>query len=107
MTSVRAKRMRLRSAGSRFKNVFGRKIRRKSALRSRILFARTDVMHGPRSNSPLHFDMGWLWLVGSIKSWVSFAKESYKRDNILQKKPRTDSRLHFDIWNTYQIRTEK
>ena len=36
--------------------------------------------------------MGWLWLdptseqVGSIKVWVSFAKEPYKRDNILQKR---------------------
>ena len=27
--------------------------------------------------------MGWLQLVGSIKLWVSFAKEPYKRDNIL------------------------
>jgi len=32
--------------------------------------------------------MGWLRLVGSIKSWVSFAKEPYKRDNILQTRPR-------------------
>jgi len=31
--------------------------------------------------------MGWLWLAGSIKLWVSFAKEPYKRDNILQKRP--------------------
>jgi len=31
--------------------------------------------------------MGWLWLVGSIKLNVSFAKEPYKRDNILQKRP--------------------
>ena len=31
--------------------------------------------------------MGWLWLVGSIKLWVSFAKETYKRDDILQKRP--------------------
>ena len=30
--------------------------------------------------------MGWLWLVGSIKLWVSFAKEPYKRDDILQKR---------------------
>jgi len=29
--------------------------------------------------------MGWLWLVGSIKLQV-FAKEPYKRDNILQKR---------------------
>jgi len=31
--------------------------------------------------------MGWLWLVGSIKLQVSFAKEPYKRDDILQKRP--------------------
>ena len=31
--------------------------------------------------------MGWLQLVGSIKLQVSFAKETYKRDAILQKRP--------------------
>jgi hypothetical protein len=31
--------------------------------------------------------MGWLQLVGSIKLQVSFAKEPYKTDYILQKKP--------------------
>ena len=31
--------------------------------------------------------MGWLWLVGSIKLWVSFAKEPYKRDYVLRKRP--------------------
>ena len=31
--------------------------------------------------------IGWLGLVGSIKLWVSFAKEPYKRDAILQKRP--------------------
>ena len=31
--------------------------------------------------------MGWLWLVGWIKLQVSFAKETYKRDAILQKRP--------------------
>ena len=30
--------------------------------------------------------MGWLRLVGSFKLQVSFAKEPYKRDDILQKK---------------------
>jgi len=30
--------------------------------------------------------MGCLWLVGSIKLYVSFAKEPYKRDDILQKR---------------------
>jgi len=38
------------------KNVFGCRIRRKSALRSRILFASTELMHRPRSDS-LHFDI--------------------------------------------------
>jgi len=32
-------------------------------------------------------DMGWLMLVGSIKLQVSLAKEPYKRDYILQKRP--------------------
>ena len=31
--------------------------------------------------------MGWLRLGGSIKLQVSSAKEPYKRDNILQKRP--------------------
>jgi len=31
--------------------------------------------------------MGWLWLVGSIKLYVSFAKKPYKRDDILRKRP--------------------
>ena len=31
--------------------------------------------------------MGWLRLVGSLKLQVSFAKEPYKRDYILQKRP--------------------
>ena len=31
--------------------------------------------------------MGWLRLVGSLKLYVSFAKEPYKRDDILQKRP--------------------
>ena len=30
--------------------------------------------------------MGWLRLVGSLKLYVFFAKEPYKRDNILQKR---------------------
>jgi len=32
-------------------------------------------------------DMGWLSLVGSIKLYVAFAKEPYKRDDILLKRP--------------------
>jgi len=31
--------------------------------------------------------MGWLRVVGSLKLHVSFAKESYKRDDILEKRP--------------------
>ena len=34
----------------------------------------------------LKSDMGWLRLVGSLKRQVSFAKEPYKRDYILQKR---------------------
>jgi len=47
MTSVLAKRMRLHSADLLFQNMFGRRIRWKSAQRSRILFASTAVMHTP------------------------------------------------------------
>ena len=31
--------------------------------------------------------MGWLRLVGALKLQVSFVKEPYKRDDILQKRP--------------------
>jgi len=37
--------------------------------------------------------MGWLRLVGSLKLQVSFAKEPYKRDVILQKRPKILKRL--------------
>ena len=57
MTSELAKRMRLSSGDFLFQNVFGHKIRRMSALLSRILFASSEVMHRPRSDSLLHFDI--------------------------------------------------
>jgi len=41
-----------------------------------------DKMH-----YPCGVGMGWLRLVGSLKLQVSFAKETYKRDDILQKRP--------------------
>ena len=34
-----------------------------------------------------HGHMGWLRLAGSLKSYVSFAREPYERDDILQKRP--------------------
>jgi len=36
---------------------------------------------------PQRIHMGWLRLVGSIKVQVCFAKEPYKRDYVLQKRP--------------------
>jgi len=57
MTSVLAKKMQPHGADFRFKNVFGRRICQKSALRSHILFASTEVMHTPRSDLPLHFNI--------------------------------------------------
>jgi len=59
--------MRPHSAEFRFKNVFGRRIRWKSALRSRILFASTEVMHTPRSHSPLHFDIQNIYQIRTEK----------------------------------------
>ena len=37
--------------------------------------------------APKEHHMGWLRLVGSLKLQVSLAKEPYKRDDILQKRP--------------------
>ena len=39
-----------------------------------------------RSDIIFECHMGWLWLVGSLKLQVSFAKEPYQRDDILQKR---------------------
>ena len=45
-------------------------------------------MKKSRASSVLRcVDMGWLRLVGALKVQVSFAKEPYKRDDILQKRP--------------------
>jgi len=44
------------------------------------------VCESARASSGV-LDMGWLRLVGCLKSYVSFAKEPYKRDYILQKRP--------------------
>jgi len=46
--------------------------------------------------------VGWLWLVGSIKLQVAFAKEPYKRENILQKKPIIQSIL-LTVANPYGV----
>jgi len=40
-----------------------------------------------RDSQTFAINMGWLRLAGSFKLQVSFAKETYKRDDILQKKP--------------------
>ena len=71
MSSVLAKRMPLRSADFQSKNVFGRRIRRKPALRGRTLFASTEVMHTPTSDSPLHFDIENIYQIRTGKSNAS------------------------------------
>jgi len=47
--------MKMCSADFQFKNVFGCRIRRKSALRRGSIFANTEFMHRP--NSSLHFNI--------------------------------------------------
>ena len=84
---VLAKREPLRNAKFQFFLRAKHVLFRKSPLRSGSLFASTQKVHRPRPQFPLHFDTGWLWLVGSLKLQVSFAKEPYKRDDILQKRP--------------------
>jgi len=71
MSLVLARRMPLRSADFRFKNVFGRRIFRKSALRGGILFAISEPMHRPRSDSPLHFDIESIYQIRTGKQNAS------------------------------------
>jgi len=51
--------------------------------------------------------MGWLQLVGSIKLQVSFAKEPYKRDDILQRRPVILSILLIVATQYVQVRVAK
>ena len=63
MSSGRVKRMPLRGADFRRilrPNSF---YNRKLALRSGIFFANPDLMHRPRSDSHLHFDIRNIWLI--------------------------------------------
>ena len=55
----------------RFKNVFGRRIRPKSALCSCILFASTEIMHRPRSEFPVHFDIKNIYQIRAGKQNAS------------------------------------
>jgi len=45
-----------------------------------------DIFVARGLKSRVRYDMGWLRLVGSLKTWVSFDKELCKRDYILQKR---------------------
>ena len=48
---------------------------------------RLQEIHVRGQNRFTHIHIRWLRLVGSLKLQVSFAKEPYKRDDILQKRP--------------------
>jgi len=63
MSSGLAKRIPPHSAEFLFSNVFGRKIRWKSLLRSGILFASPELIHRPRSDFPLHFNMNNMYQI--------------------------------------------
>jgi len=56
----------------RFENVFGCRIRRKSALRSRIFFASTEVLHTLRSDFPLYFDIKDTYQIRTEKKMLEF-----------------------------------
>ena len=58
--------------------------KRPRILRNLLIEASPYQMY--HSHHIIH-NMGWLRLVGSLKLQVSFAKEPYKRDHILQKRP--------------------
>jgi len=61
-----------------------------SAYRSWLIKFATDITHietASKLHRPPPLTMGWLRLVGTLKLQVYFAKESYKRNDILQKRP--------------------
>jgi len=69
-------------------NLSNRKIKAKSTLRNSQKSARCIfTMHHTRTAELTRETMRRLRLVGSLKTWVSFAKEHYSRDYILQKRP--------------------
>jgi len=75
MTSVLAKRMRFRQILRLQPNTF---LIRKSALRGRICFASTEVMHTPRSEFPLHIDIKNIYLT-QIYIWAHRASSKATR----------------------------
>jgi len=117
MRLVLAKRMPLRSADFWFQDVFGHRIRWKSALRNSIFFASTKLMYRPRSDSSLHFniknicqnraepaqpnffqkiELSRLNPIFFWKFWVEPAQlDVFKRPKIAPKSP---LRLFFQIW---------
>jgi len=50
---------------------------------------RSHPIYSPASSNHrlIYNGMGWLRLVGSLQSYVYFAKQPYERDYILQKRP--------------------
>jgi len=68
-----------------------------------ILFAIAEVVHRPRSNFLLHFDIGNMQQIRTEKKLpgILFAIVEVVH------RPRSDFLLHFDIGNIQQIRTEK
>jgi len=98
-------------------NVYVGNARHSDIHRIHTTYWHTDQDRGNARHSDIHhilthrtrqreWYMGWLWLVGSIKLQVSFAKEPYKRDNILQKRPIISSILltvatpYLTYWHT-------
>ena len=58
-----------------------------SLSRYRLIFCRSFLLSTSLFWQTFHAHIGGLRLVGSLKLYVSFAKQPYKRDDILQKRP--------------------
>ena len=63
--------MLLRGGNFRSKNVFGCQICQNLPSRGSILFASTEKVHRPRSDSPLHIDIKNIWQICTAKTKMS------------------------------------
>ena len=101
-----ANKMPLRSGYFWLKNVFRPQTCQDLPMRCGILFASTEVVHKPSSDSPLYFDIRNIWQIRKSKSNASATTNSMKclvnwtpmRIRVRSKNRNTPLHLQSDIW---------